>query len=56
MLNEELRDSIKDYMNMFPDVRSYYTRNNSIKMYMGGALNICKIHRMDLAYMEETRP
>ncbi|CAG9769804.1 unnamed protein product [Ceutorhynchus assimilis] len=52
-LNENLRDSVRDHVNMFPVVPSHYIRKNSNKMYLEDGLNICKMHRMYLTYMQE---
>ena len=38
---------------MFPVVPSHYIRKNSNKKYLEEGLNICKMHRLYLAYMQE---
>ena len=52
-LNKNILNSVRDHIKMFPVVPSHYIRKNSNKKYLEEGLNICKMHRLYLAYMQE---
>ncbi|XP_071056024.1 uncharacterized protein [Onthophagus taurus] len=51
-INNEIINSIKQHIELFPVIPSHYTRKTSTKMYLEEGLNISIMHRLYLEYMQ----
>lgn len=54
-LPNEVLDGIRLHINFFPCYESHYTRNKTLKKYLGPELNRGKMYRLYLARCEENR-
>lgn len=52
-IDEDITNSIRQHIQLFPLVPSHYTRKKSTKMYLEEGLNISIMHRLYLEYMQQ---